>query len=64
MSRENIIHEEKVDNNTHRLTFENKDGYRVYEYKGASARAVRRGRDPQGLTGGRLVQHTRENPHE
>jgi hypothetical protein len=64
MSKKNIVHEEKVDNNTHRLTFSNEDGFRIYEFKGSAARAVRRGRDPQGLTGGRLVQHTRDNPHE
>lgn len=64
MSKDNIVHGEKIDNNTHRLTFENKDGFRVYEYKGSAARAVRRGKDPQGLTGGRLIKHTPHNPHE
>lgn len=57
MSKKNIVSKEKVDNNTVRVTFENVDGHRVYEYKGSSARAVLRGRDPQGLTGGRLVEH-------
>jgi hypothetical protein len=59
MSKKNILSKEKVDNNTVRVTFENADGQRVYEYKGSSARAVLRGKDPQGLTGGRLIEHKR-----
>jgi len=59
MSKKNILSKEKIDNNTVRVTFENPDGHRVYEYRGSSARAVLRGRDPQGLTGGRLVEHKR-----
>lgn len=57
MSKKNILSKDKVDNNTVRVTFENPDGHRVYEYKGSSMRAIMRGRDPQGLTGGRLIKH-------
>lgn len=57
MSKKNIIDKVKVDNNTVRVKFENPDGHRVYEYKGASMRAIMRGKDPATLTGGRLVEH-------
>lgn len=57
MSKKNIISKEKTGNNTIRVTFENPDGQRVYEYRGASMRAILRGKDPAGLTGGRLVEH-------
>ena len=57
MSKKNILSKEKVDNNTVRVTFENPDGQRVYEYRGSSMRAIMRGKDPAGLTGGRLVEH-------
>ncbi len=57
MSKKNIVSKEKIDNNTVRVTFENPDGTRVYEYKGASMRAIQRGKDPASLTGGRLVEH-------
>jgi len=57
MSKKNILDRKQVDNNTVHVTFENIDGNRTYEYKGSSARAIMRGRDPQGLTGGRLVSH-------
>jgi hypothetical protein len=55
MSKKNIIDKQKVDSNTIRLTFENPDGIRVYEFKGSSMRAIQRGVDPAQLTGGRLV---------
>ncbi len=57
MSKKNILSKEKVDNNTVRVTFKNPDGHRVYEYRGSSMRAIMRGKDPAGLTGGRLVEH-------
>jgi hypothetical protein len=57
MSKKNIVDKKKVDNNTIRVTFQNPDGQRVYEYKGSSMRAIMRGRDPGGLNGGRLVEH-------
>jgi hypothetical protein len=60
MSKKNIVDKKKVDNNTIRVTFQNPDGQRVYEYKGSSMRAIMRGRDPVGLTGGRLVDHKRD----
>lgn len=61
MSKKNIIDTKKVDNNTVHVTFENPDGHRVYEYKGSSMRAIMRGKDPQGLTGGRLIEHRKNN---
>jgi hypothetical protein len=57
MSKKNILSKEKVDNNTVHVTFENPDGHRVYEFKGSSMRAIMRGKDPAGLTGGRLIEH-------
>ena len=56
MSKQNITDKKKVDNNTVRVTFENPDGHRVYEYKGSSMRAIMRGKDPASLTGGRQVE--------
>lgn len=58
MSKKNILTKDKKDNNTVHVTFENPDGQRVYEYKGSSMRAIMKGRDPQGLTGGRLLSFT------
>jgi hypothetical protein len=60
MSKKNILSKEKVDNNTVHVTFENPDGHRVYEYRGSSMRAIMRGKDPAGLTGGRLVEHIKK----
>lgn len=60
MSKKNIIDKTKVDNNTVRVTFQNPDGQRVYEYKGSAMRLIMRGRDPASLTGGRLVEHKKE----
>jgi len=57
MSKKNILSKEKIDNNTIHVTFENPDGTRKYEFRGASMRAIQRGKDPAGLTGGRLVEH-------
>ena len=55
MSRKNIISKEKIANNVVHVTFENPDGQRRYEFRGAAARSVMRGKDPAALTGGRLV---------
>jgi hypothetical protein len=57
MSKKNILSREKIDNNTVRVSFENPDGVRTYEYRGSSMRAIMRGKDPASLTGGRLVEH-------
>lgn len=57
MSKKNIVSKDKIDNNTVRVTFENPDGHRVYEYKGSAMRAIMRGKDPASLHGGRLVEH-------
>lgn len=56
MSKANITDKEVVDRNTVRITFENEDGHRVYEYRGSSKRAIQRGKDPAALTGGKLVE--------
>ena len=61
MSKKNIISKEKTDNNTVRVTFENPDGNRVYEFKGSSMRAIMRGKDPSGLVGGRLIEHKKQS---
>jgi hypothetical protein len=61
MSKKNILSKEKVDNNTVKVSFENPDGIRTYLFKGASMRAIMRGKDPAGLTGGRLVEHIRKS---
>lgn len=57
MSKKNITSKDKIDNNTVHVTFENPDGFRKYEFKGSSMRAIMRGKDPASLTGGRLVEH-------
>jgi hypothetical protein len=61
MSKKNITSKNQIDNNTIHVTFENPDGFRKYEFKGSSMRAIKRGKDPAGLTGGRLVEH-KKNP--
>jgi hypothetical protein len=55
VSKKNITEKVKKDNNTVHVTFQNDDGHRVYEYRGSAARSIMRGKDPQSLTGGRLV---------
>jgi len=61
MSKKNIVGKTKVDNNTVHVKFQNDDGHRVYEYKGAAMRSIMRGKDPAALTGGRMVQfHPKE----
>lgn len=62
MSKKNIVSKQKIDNNTVRVTFENDDGHRVYEYKGSSMRAIMRGKDPQSLYGGKLVEFRKKEP--
>ena len=49
-----------VGNKIH-LTFDNDDGRRTYEYGGSSKRAIERGKDPAGLTGGRLIRHDKKS---
>jgi hypothetical protein len=61
MSKKNIVDKQKIDNNTVRVSFQNGDGVRTYEFKGSSMRAVMRGKDPAGLTGGRLVEHKKNS---
>jgi hypothetical protein len=57
MSRKNITKIEHKDDRTAHVTFETHDGHRTYEYKGGSARAIKRGKtDPSELVG-RLIEH-------
>ncbi len=59
MSKKNIVSKEKsADGKSVQVTFENEDGHRVYEYRGSSMRAISRGTDPAGLTGGRFLSFT------
>lgn len=60
MSKKNIIAREKMPDGKIRLTFDAHDGERVYEYGGSSARALKLGRDPGGLSGGKLVEHRKK----
>lgn len=60
MSKKNIIKKDWVDPNKVRLTFETDNGHMTYEYSGSSARAIKRGTDPAGLMGGRLVNHKKK----
>ena len=61
MSKKNIVSQVKTGNNTVRVTFENTDGHRTYEYKGAAMRGILRGKDPAAFTGGRLVEHRKKD---
>ena len=56
MSKKNIVDKTKKENGAVHVTFQNDDGHRVYEYRGAAARSIMRGKDPQGLTGGRMIE--------
>jgi hypothetical protein len=58
MSKANILKKEKMPDGKVRLTFETDKGTMTYEYGGSSARAVNRGTDPSGLSGGRLITRT------
>jgi hypothetical protein len=54
MSKKNIVEKVK-EGKVVRLTFETRDGVEhTYEYKGNSAAAVKRGRDPKDLKGVRV----------
>ncbi len=58
MSKKNIISKSlSEDGKSLQVTFENEDGHRLYEYRGQSMRAVQRGRDPGGLSGGKFIKH-------
>jgi hypothetical protein len=61
MSKANIISKEKLATGIVHVTFQNDDGTRKYEYRGSSARAINRGTDPAGLTGGKLIEHKKKN---
>jgi hypothetical protein len=61
MSKKNIIEKKKIDNNTVHVTFENPDGHRVYEFRGAAMRSIMRGKDPAAFTGGRLVEFRKKD---
>jgi len=61
MSKKNILSKDKIDNNTVRVTFENPDGHRVYEYRGAAMRGIMRGKDPAAFSSGRLVEFRKKD---
>lgn len=61
MSKKNIIQTNWVEPNKVRLTFETHNGGQMtYEFSGSSARAIKRGTDPGGLMGGRLISHKKK----
>lgn len=51
MSKANILKQEKLRNGRVRLTFDTHDGRAIYEYKGSSVAALKRGKDPARLAG-------------
>ena len=55
MSKKNIVSKTDVGSSVH-VTFETANGKMTYEYKGSSARALKRGTDP-GQLSGRLIRH-------
>jgi hypothetical protein len=55
MSRANIVSTEEISPNHVRVKFKTATGHRVYDYKGSSARAFKRGSEPADLAG-RLVE--------
>jgi hypothetical protein len=56
MSKANILKTEHLPNGRTRITFDVDDGHRTYEFKGSSAKALKRGTDP-GQLKGKLVEH-------
>lgn len=60
MSKKNILETKKMPDGKIRLTFDAHDGERVYEYAGSSARAIKLGRDPGDLSGGKLIEHRKK----
>ena len=56
MSKDNILKTEQMPNGRTRVHFDAADGIRIYEFKGSSARALAKGRDPANLVG-KLVEH-------
>ena len=58
MSKKNILEKISVGNTIH-VTFDANDGKRTYEYKGSSARALKKGTDPGNLSG-RLIKHEKK----
>lgn len=59
MSKKNILTTETVGGKVH-VTFEAHDGIRKYEYKGAAARSILKGRDPALMSSGKLVSHEKK----
>lgn len=60
MSKKNIV--SKIDDGKRiEITFENGDGNRTYEFKGNTAAAIRRGKDPATLIGGKLIRHDKND---
>jgi hypothetical protein len=56
MSKSNILKTEHLPNGRTRITFDADDGHRIYEFKGSSVKALKRGTDP-GQLKGKLVEH-------
>jgi hypothetical protein len=56
VSKKNITEKTKTENGAVHVTFQNDDGHRVYEFRGAAARSIMRGKDPAALTGGRMIE--------
>jgi hypothetical protein len=59
MSKKNIVSKVPVGNTVH-VTFQTDQGQMTYEYRGSSARALKRGTDPSQLSG-RLVKHDKKD---
>lgn len=58
MSKANILSKQEIGDKV-RVTFDAHDGHRVYEYSGAAAKAIKKGRDPGDMTG-KLVEHRKK----
>ena len=58
MSKKNILKTEHLDGKSH-VTFKTDGGTMKYEYRGSSARALKKGTDP-GLLVGRLIEHKQD----
>lgn len=59
MSKKNIVLKVPVGKAVH-VTFQTDQGQMTYEFKGSSARALKRGTDPSQLSG-RLLKHDKKD---
>lgn len=60
MSKTNILSKTQPSKGVVHVTFRAHDGERTYEYSGAAARGVLKGRDPGAQSGGKLVKHIKK----